>query len=133
MALRETIEKARALRRTMTLPEVLLWLLLRDRPEGLRFRRQHPLGRYVLDFYCPQARLAIEVDGIAHDMGDNPAHDAVRDAWLAGQGIATLRIPAREVLRQPEAVLRLIIERCRLPLHRPPDGPPPHAWHGEDE
>jgi very-short-patch-repair endonuclease len=116
----------------MTLPEVRLWVILRERPGGLRFRRQHPMGRYVLDFYCPQARLAIEVDGIAHDMGDAPARDAVRDAWLAGQGIATLRLAARDVLEEPEAVLRLILRRCALPLHRPSDGPPPHALHGED-
>ncbi|HLZ78510.1 MAG TPA: DUF559 domain-containing protein [Sphingomonas sp.] len=133
VAPRATIERARGLRRRMTLLEVRLWVMLRMRPDGLRFRRRHPLGRYVLDFYCPQARLAIEVDGMAHEWGDGPAHEAVRDAWLAGQGIATLRIPASDVLKEPEAVLRLIVERCARPLHRPADGPPPRARHGEGE
>ncbi|MGN6123758.1 MAG: endonuclease domain-containing protein [Sphingomonas oligoaromativorans] len=115
----------------MTLPEVRLWTILRSRPGGLRFRRQHPIGAYVIDFYCPQARLAIEVDGIAHDMGDAPERDARRDAWLAGQGIATLRISASDVLKETEAVVRLILERCARPLHHPAGGPPPH-FHGED-
>ena len=54
---------ARKLRRKMTLPEVILWHWLRQRPQGLKFRRQHPTGPYVLDFFCSDARLAIEVDG----------------------------------------------------------------------
>jgi len=63
---------ARKLRRNMTLPEVLLWRWLRQRPEGLKFRRQYPTGPYVLDFFCSDARLAIEVDGEAHSCGDRP-------------------------------------------------------------
>ena len=59
-----TIGKARGLRRSLTLPEGLLWRELRKRPEGLKFRRQHPAGPFVLDFVCLQARLAIEVDGV---------------------------------------------------------------------
>lgn len=132
MAPRATIERARGLRRAMTLPEVQLWTILRARPGGLRFRRQHPIGAYVLDFYCPQMKLAIGVDGIAHGMGDGPAHDALRDAWLARQGIATLRVSASDVLKEVEAVMRLIVERCARPLHHPAGGPPPHAGHGED-
>ncbi|MEO6042140.1 MAG: DUF559 domain-containing protein [Croceibacterium sp.] len=67
-----TVRKARRLRREMTLSEVLLWREFRKRPGGLKFRRQHASGDYVLDFFCSDARLAIEVDGIAHDMGDRP-------------------------------------------------------------
>jgi hypothetical protein len=78
----------------MTLPEVLLWQELRKRPGDLRFRRQHPAGVYVLDFFCPRHRLAIEVDGEAHNRGDRPERDAVRSAWLAGEGIKVIRIPA---------------------------------------
>ena len=65
MADRKTVLNARTLRRAMTRPEVLLWQVLRERPNGLRFRRQHPVGPFVLDFYCPAARLAIEVDGMS--------------------------------------------------------------------
>src|SRR5438874_3677081 len=62
-----TLRRTRALRREMTLPEIVLWQALRRSLLGLRFRRQHPIGPYVLDFYCPSARLAIEIDGLAHD------------------------------------------------------------------
>ena len=63
-----TVAMARSLRRTMSKPEACLWQVLRTRPAGLKFRRQHPLGPYVLDFYCPIARLGIEVDGRVHEM-----------------------------------------------------------------
>ncbi|MAC12282.1 MAG: hypothetical protein CMN74_08700 [Sphingorhabdus sp.] len=124
-----TVALARQLRRTMSLPEVLLWRELRQRPGGFRFRRQHPVGRYVLDFYCPKARLAIEVDGIAHDLGDRPAHDFLRDEWLKENGLTVLRIAARDVLKNLETVLTYIVTeaQARVPLHHPPmlDGPPP--------
>ena len=61
----ETVLKARALRRNMTLPEGMLWLELRKRPGGFKFRRQHPIGNYIVDFYCPAVRLVVEVDGLS--------------------------------------------------------------------
>jgi very-short-patch-repair endonuclease len=112
----------------MSFPEVVLWQHLRQRPDGLKFRRQHPAGPYVLDFYCEKARLCIEVDGAAHDFGDTPASDQNRDTWLAAAGIRTIRIAARDVLENLEGALQLIILECRArPLHHPamPDGPPP--------
>ena len=130
---RTTVERARRLRRKMTLPEIVLWQWMRGRPGGLRFRHQHPLGLYSLDFYCPSAKLAIEVDGEAHSRGDQPQYDAKRDIWVAGKGIRTLRIAAVDVLQDLDAVTRLIVAECGIsPLHRPSDGPPPHAPHGED-
>lgn len=120
----------------MSLPEVLLWQELRKRPGGLKFRRQHGSGDYVLDFYCSDARLGIEVDGLAHDRGDRPLQDAERDAWFAEAGIATLRISARDVLADLGAAVSYIAgEAClRLPLHHPaaPGGPPPRDKLGED-
>ena len=121
---RSTVNRARALRRVMTLPEVLLWRALRARPGGLKFRRQHPAGPYVIDFYCEAALMGIEVDGIAHGMGNNPERDVARDAWLAGAGISILRIPAGQVLRSLEDVVFYIVNQCE-PLHHPADGPPP--------
>ncbi|MFW2828883.1 endonuclease domain-containing protein [Sphingomonas sp. ID0503] len=115
----------------MTLPEVRLWTALRTRPSGLRFRRQHPVGAYILDFHSPQGKLAIEVDGIAHDMGSNPERDAARDAWLAAQGLTTLRIRAADVLADLDATVRHILQAV-IPLHQPPAGPPPHAAHREE-
>ena len=131
-----TTHNARKLRRKMSLPEVILWQWLRQRPAGLKFRRQHPTGPYVLDFFCIDARLAIELDGEAHSYGDRPKRDATRDQWLRSSGIDTLRIPAREVLNDADAVLRWITFEAtsRLPLHHPaaPAGPPPRGKLGED-
>ena len=118
---------ARKLRREMTLPEVILWQALRQRPQGLKFRRQHPSGPYVLDFFCSDARLGIEVDGEAHSRGDRPQRDEARDGWLGEAGIATLRVPATDVLKDWDAVVRWIVTEAiaRLPLHHPAGGPPP--------
>lgn len=132
MTTRKTVLKARTLRRAMTKPEVALWQILRDRPSGIKFRRQHPIGPFVLDFYCPAGRLAIKIDGMAHETGANPERDLRRDRWLAQQGFKVLRIPARDVLVDPEAALIAILQRCAPPLHQPTAGPPPHAPHRED-
>lgn len=131
------VRQSRRLRREMSLPEVLLWQELRKRPCGLKFRRQQPTGDALsLDFYCIDAKLAIEVDGEAHGRSDRPARDAARDAWLASQNVATLRVPARDVLNDLESVVRHVVatSRARLPLHHPaaPDGPPPRDELGEE-
>jgi very-short-patch-repair endonuclease len=89
--------------------EIGLWTALRRNDAGLRFRRQHAAGGYVLDFYCAPARLAIEVDGEAHNRGDRPTRDAVRDEWLAQQGLRVLRYPAGDVLSNLEGVVREIM------------------------
>ncbi|HEY5724120.1 MAG TPA: DUF559 domain-containing protein [Allosphingosinicella sp.] len=124
-----TIGKARELRRTMSLPEVLLWRELRKRPGGCKFRRQHPAGAFILDFACVEAKIAIEIDGRAHDSLSSGNRDEARDLWLMGQGFRTLRISAQEVLWDVGAVTAFILEQCQ-PLHRPSDGPPPRT--GED-
>ena len=122
---------ARHQRRKMSLPEALLWQRLRRSPCGIGFRRQHPIGPYVLDFYCPAARLAIEIDGRAHDMGDRPERDEVRNAWLAARGLRIARIAAREVLRDPDAVAEMLVKACRAAQDpstiRCADGPPPRS------
>jgi very-short-patch-repair endonuclease len=137
---RKIVERARKLRRVMTAPEVRLWQWLRGKPGDLKFRRQHPVGHFVLDFYCPATRLVIEVDGEAHSRGDQPRRDTARDAWCAGQGLRVLRIPALSVMNDLDSVARGILAVCheqlsRLPLHHSPEeanGPSPHASHGEE-
>lgn len=128
---RETVLRARRERRSGNPAEVRLWQALRRRPGGLKFRRQHPLGRYCLDFACLEARLAIEVDGEVHARGDRPDRDAVRDGVADGFGFATLRIAARDVFQELDAVVAMIVAACRerAPLHHPaaPDGPPPRT------
>jgi very-short-patch-repair endonuclease len=108
-----TFKRARALRRDMSLPEVVLWECLRGRRlNGLRFRRQHPIGPYILDFYCSSARLAVEVDGAAHDFQERARHDKRREAWLGEHGVRVLRFTAQDVLRDEglEGVLTMIAE-----------------------
>ena len=102
-----TQKRARSLRRTMTLPEVSLWQRLRGHRPGIR--RQHAMGPYILDFYCAAARLCIEIDGQTHDLD----HDTRRDAWLKTQGIDTIRLPAGDVLRDPDAVARFVLDLVR--------------------
>ncbi len=102
-------ENARKLRRSMSLPEVLLWQELRKKPDGVQFRRQHPAGPYVLDFFCATANLAIEVDGEAHNRGNHNARDLRRDTWLGEQGVRTLRSPAVDVLKNLNGVLQGIL------------------------
>ena len=137
----DTIKRARKLRSEMSLPQTMLWNLLRKRPGGFKFRREHRAGVYILDFYCASARLAIEVDGFAHDSERAAARDARRSAQLRSQGVSTLRVPARAVLEDIEAAVNRIVEVCqaredrrsfrsRVPLHHPSDGPLPRA--GED-
>ncbi|QAY79634.1 endonuclease domain-containing protein [Sphingosinicella sp. BN140058] len=123
--------RARTLRKEMSLPEVLLWRELRKRPAGLKFRRQHPAGPFVLDFACLSSRVAIEIDGAAHDPMSAQFRDEGRDEWLANQGFSTLRIAARDVLSNLEGVLQLVISQCAAgqPLHHaaPRRGPPPRT------
>ena len=138
---RDVVKRARKLRSEMSLPETLLWRELRQRPAGLKFRRQHPAGIYVLDFFCAEAKLAIEVDGFAHDSIRAATADEARSHYLRSQHVATLRIPAKVVLDDLSAAVARIVEvssqrvqqlseRRPVPLHHPADGPPPPV--GED-
>ena len=103
-------------------PEVMLWRRLRQRPGGFKFRRQHPAGRYVLDFFCSQARLAIEIDGISHDLPERADHDDARLRWLNTNDIQVYRIAAGDVTRDPDAVAEALVAACaaRIPLHHSP-------------
>ncbi|HWW11220.1 MAG TPA: endonuclease domain-containing protein [Brevundimonas sp.] len=86
-----------------------MWTRLRGRRlAGLRFRRQHPIGPYILDFYCDELRLAVEVDGQSHAPPDRIAHDQRRTAWLSTQDIRVVRLAARRVLDDMEGALDFI-------------------------
>ncbi|MBI1946504.1 MAG: DUF559 domain-containing protein [Deltaproteobacteria bacterium] len=98
---------ARVLRRRMTLAEQVLWRELRRKQVGAPFRRQAPLSGFVLDFYAPSVRLAVEVDGPAHH--GTHARDQLRDALLATQGIEVLRFTNEEVLLD----LKLVVHKLR--------------------
>jgi len=119
---RQNVPGARALRQHLTASERRLWERLRARRlEGWKFRRQHPVGAYVVDFYCAEARLAVELDGAPHADPIRQEADAVRQEVLEERGIAVLRIASRRVFTELERVLEEIAAACRN--RRPP--PPP--------
>jgi very-short-patch-repair endonuclease len=97
----------------MTPPERRLWNALKLRPDGFKFRKQHEHGPYYLDFFCYEAALAVEVDGLAHELGANPQRDEQRDAWFASRGICTVRVRATDVRNNVEGVVSHIINACR--------------------
>ena len=115
--------RARRLRRDSTFPERLLWSRLRGRRlAGLKFRRQHPVGRFIVDFYCDEHRLAVELDGQSHN--DRAAHDAARSAWLEQQGVRVLRFHNDDVLEDVEPVLAAIAKAAGIDVFDPETQPP---------
>jgi len=120
----------RELRRRLTEAEGLLWERLRDRRlGGLKFRRQHPVGRFVVDFYCVEAGVAVELDGSVHDGPEQREADAVRQEFLESQQLRVLRFQNDEVFGDIERVLATIEAFCRdssvqaPPLHDVERGP----------
>lgn len=100
---------AREMRNRMTDAEALLWMTLRNRRiAGAKFRRQHPVGRYILDFYCDEKRLGIELDGGQHS--EAVEYDKQRDSWLRVQGIQVLRFWNNQMLTETEVVLEVIYQ-----------------------
>lgn len=101
-----TLERARRLRQNMTEAERRLWSRLRGgQLNGLKFRRQHPLPPYIVDFYCETRQLVVELDGSQH----NEIADRARTRFLERQGLVVLRYWDHEVLRQIDAVLEAIV------------------------
>jgi very-short-patch-repair endonuclease len=100
----------KAMRQNMTEAEMALWRWLRKPGiEGLRFRRQVPIGPYIVDFFCPQRRLIVEVDGGQH--GDE--RDAARDAWMMEQGYRVVRVWNNDVMENIDGVCAAIVEATR--------------------
>lgn len=105
-----SMTSARRLRRQLSLPEMLLWGLLRLSRRELRTRKQHAIGPFVADFYCPAAKLVIEIDGATHN--ERQRADAGRDDYMSSLGLSVIRIPAADVLADPEAVADAIYRLC---------------------
>jgi very-short-patch-repair endonuclease len=107
----KTIQKARELRKSLTGAEQRLLYVLRNRQSGvIKFRRQHPIGKYIVDFYCPQSRLIIEIDGDSH--GDSQEYDRQRTEWLESQGYQVIRFSNREVKEHFDTVIAEILFQC---------------------
>jgi very-short-patch-repair endonuclease len=102
-------EAARHLRADMTESERMLWSRLRGKQLlGVQFYRQKPIGNYIVDFFAPRVKLAIEVDGSQHAEADHVRRDKQRDSYLADLGIRVMRLNSREVLKNTDSVIDLI-------------------------
>ncbi len=108
MAPPRVIAFSRALRLHSTDAEQRLWALLRARRIIVKFRRQYALGPYVLDFYCPSHRLAVEADGGQHFTTEGLAHDCERDEYLRVRGVRVIRFTDRDILLEPTRVQEAI-------------------------
>ena len=103
--------RRRGLRKNATPAEVVLWEQLKQgRFMDYKFRRQHSIGWYIADFYCPKARLIIELDGLIHDLEEQKESDLVRTEWLQAQGYVILRFRNEEVLENPSLVATMILD-----------------------
>ena len=116
---RPEVYAARKQRKEQTLPEGMLWKRLRANRLGVKFRRQHPIGPYVVDFYCASARLVIEVDGSAHDNAVRLTRDRIRDSSLGELGYDVLRLAAADLLRDVDSAIAAIVARVESPLRQP--------------
>jgi very-short-patch-repair endonuclease len=106
--------RARHLRQTATRPELKLWFHLRSsQMDGHAFRRQHPVGPYILDFYCAAAKLAVELDGDQHSDIPHRVHDAARTSFLSTRGIRVLRFANHELKENLDGVLDTIYRALR--------------------
>jgi len=103
-------ENADKLRKSMTEPEKILWEYLRTKPEGFKFRRQHPIGIYILDFYCHELRLSIEIDGGYHLSEEQKEKDSERTLYLNDLGIKEFRFKNDEVLNHRQRVVEKLHE-----------------------
>jgi very-short-patch-repair endonuclease len=119
----KAMSAARRYRRQLSLPEQLLWRLLRQMRGELKVRRQHPVGPYVADFYCPADKLIIEVDGAAHE--DRQHAENLRDQYMRSLELDIVRVRASDVLANPEAVAEALLRLCTPaagPSTTQPDG-----------
>ncbi len=106
-------QRARALRQRQTAPEAKLWQALRNgRVAGFKFRRQHPIGRYIVDFYCESEKLIVEIDGDSHAGAAAEARDADRTAWLMEQSYRMIRFTNEDVHKRLDAVIEAIFLEC---------------------
>jgi very-short-patch-repair endonuclease len=120
---------ARQLRRDSTPMERHAWSLLRNRGMlGLKFRRQHVIGGFIVDFYCPALRLVLELDGAPHEHPDQAGYDRARTGWFVQRGYRVLRLRNRDVSRgKLEALLRKLTARPPSPVRERGTGGAVHA------
>lgn len=128
----ELMQRAKILRQEATEAECVFWEAVRGRRcGGLKFRRQHAVGQFILDFWCPEHRLLVELDGGIHDRADVAAHDREREAWIRRYGVRILRFRNEEVLTNLETVLQTILSSISPLTPLPPQRPEERGTLGE--
>ncbi len=113
--------RARQLRHRPTPAEEVLWQSLRNRQLGVKFRRQHPIGTLIVDFYCHQAKFIVEIDGEVHGSPGQIERDVARTDWLEERGFRVIRFGNDEVLRDVGSVLNaiaVVLAHCPSPALR---------------
>jgi imidazole glycerol-phosphate synthase subunit HisF len=106
-------ENAKQLRKNMTYAETVLWMHLKNGIEGLKFRRQHPIGRFIADFYCHKLKLIIEVDGSVHSLETVQENDEIREKELSDMGYNIIRFTNEQVTKQADEVILSIKEKAQ--------------------
>lgn len=101
-----------SLRNSLTYPERILWNKLKNQVTGFKFRRQHGVGSYVADFYCPKVKVVVELDGDIHGIDNRMVYDSERDKFFSSKGILVLRYQNKEILNNLEAVWNDIKNHC---------------------
>jgi len=116
--LRRLKDRRQELRNNPTEAETQLWMVIQhSKLEGRKFRRQHSIGYYIIDFYCPEERMAIEIDGDSHEKNETKQYDVSRTEFLESIGIRVLRFKNEEVLNNIECVIKEIQKHFKPPLN----------------
>jgi very-short-patch-repair endonuclease len=114
MAISNNVNLARKLRKSATKAEIVLWRALRRKQLGFKFRRQNPIGYYIVDFYCPKLRLVIEIDGAIHTLASVQERDKLRQKYLENNNLIVLRFWNHQVLDDIDSVLEEIVYIANL-------------------
>lgn len=114
MSISNNVNLARALRNSATKAEVILWGSLRKKQTGFKFRRQTPLGPYIVDFYCPKLRLVIEVDGAIHTLDKIKERDKERQKYLENNNLIVIRFWNHQIFEDIDSVMEQIIYIAQL-------------------
>ena len=101
---------ARKMRKEPTHEEAILWEVVRNRKLGVKFRIQHPLGRYIADLYCHEKRLVIEIDGKIHEISDIVEYDKIRQMEIESRGLRVIRIRNEEIMKDLNEVIGKILK-----------------------
>jgi very-short-patch-repair endonuclease len=112
------LQQSRDLRHLLTPAEAKVWKAVRNSRLGFKIRRQHPIFRFIADFYCAQSKLVIEIDGDIHTEPDRKEYDAERTRWLEGLGYRVIRFQNNEIHENINGVLKTILSACTIPSPR---------------